>query len=149
MPAEPYLADTNILLRLARRDDPHYRIVRAALQRLRRGGSSLCYVPQNLVEFWNVATRPTERNGFGLSAVEADREARAIEGQLTFLADNEQVHVEWRKLVVAHSVLGVHVHDAHLVAAMRVHGIRHLLTLNDRDFARYPGITVVHPRELL
>jgi hypothetical protein len=41
------------------------------------------------------------------------------------------------------------VHDARLVAAMHVHGVTHLLTLNVRDFARYPGITVVHPQTLL
>jgi len=35
-----------------------------------------------------------------------------------------------------------------LVAAMHVHGVTHLLTLNVRDFARYPGITVVHPQTL-
>ena len=39
--------------------------------------------------------------------------------------------------------------DAHLVAAMHVHGVSHLLTLNDRDFTRYPGITIVHPRSIL
>ena len=40
-------------------------------------------------------------------------------------------------------------HDAQLVAAMHIHGVTHLLTLNVRDFARYPGITVVHPQTLL
>ncbi len=109
----------------------------------------LCYIAQNLVEFWNVATRPKERNGFGLSVAEADREATLIEGEFTLLPDNEQLHPEWRRLVLTHSVVGVQVHDARLVAAMRVHGIRHLLTLNDQDFLRYPGITVVHPRQLL
>jgi hypothetical protein len=29
---------------------------------------------------------------------------------------------------------------------MLVHGITHLLTLDEHDFGRYPGITVVHPR---
>jgi predicted nucleic acid-binding protein len=36
-----------------------------------------------------------------------------------------------------------------LVAAMHVHGATHLLTLNVRDFARYPDITVVHPQTVL
>jgi hypothetical protein len=40
--------------------------------------------------------------------------------------------------VVIHSVIGVKVHDAKLVAAMVVHGITHLLTLDEHDFARYP-----------
>ena len=100
------------------------------------------------VEFWNVATRPKVRNGFGLSVAEADDEAQLIEGELVFLPDNEQVHREWRRLVVAYGVLGVQVHDAPLVAAMHVHGVTHLLTLNEQDFARYPDITVVHPQKV-
>ena len=35
-----------------------------------------------------------------------------------------------------------------LAAAMRVHGVTHLLTLNSSDFARYPGIAAVHPATL-
>ncbi|MCS6859946.1 MAG: hypothetical protein NZT92_06465 [Abditibacteriales bacterium] len=43
---------------------------------------------------------------------------------------------------------GVQVHDAYLVAAMRVHGITNLLTFNVGDFASYPGITAVHPQDI-
>jgi hypothetical protein len=57
--------------------------------------------------------------------------------------------VEWRRLVVACSVAGVQVHDARLVAAMLAHGVPQLLTLNGRDFARYPGIAVLHPRDVV
>ena len=42
-------------------------------------------------------------------------------------------------------VIGKNAHDARLVAAMRVHGVTHLLTFNDQDFARYTGITVLTP----
>ncbi len=55
------------------------------------------------------------------------------------------VHQEWRKLLVAHGVSGVQVHDARLAAGMRVHGVRLILTFNDRDFARYLGIEAIHP----
>jgi predicted nucleic acid-binding protein len=55
--------------------------------------------------------------------------------------------LKWRRLVVVHAVVGVKVHDARLVAAMHVHGVSHLLTLDEEDFNRYPGITVVHPRQ--
>lgn len=58
------------------------------------------------------------------------------------------MYLEWRRLVVAHSVSGVQVHDARLAAAMLVHRIPYLLTLNARDFARYPGITALHPSEV-
>ncbi len=148
MAALPYLLDTNTLLRLAKRDDPAHGIVIAAIDRLISQGADLCYTPQNVVEFWNVFTRPRERNGFGLTAPEADRQTSLIENQFTLLPDNERIHTEWRHLVVAHGVEGVQVHDARLVAAMRVHSISYLLTLNRADFLRYPEITVIHPSEL-
>jgi predicted nucleic acid-binding protein len=62
------------------------------------------------------------------------------------LPDSLAVHEEWRRLLVMHSVSGVQVHDARLVAAMRVHGVKHILTFNDKDFARYADIEAVHPR---
>jgi predicted nucleic acid-binding protein len=56
------------------------------------------------------------------------------------------IHEEWRTLLVTHGVSGVQVHDARLVAAMRVHSVKRILTFNDRDFVRYTDIEAVHPR---
>jgi predicted nucleic acid-binding protein len=71
-----------------------------------------------------------------------------IEDDLVLLADNERIHHEGRRLIVTHAVSGVQVHDARLVAAMNVHGVTRLLTFDQRDFTRYPGITVEHPRQV-
>jgi predicted nucleic acid-binding protein len=109
----------------------------------------LCYAAQNLVEFWNVCTRPVLSNGSGLSTSETEDRAKLIEAGFRFLPDGERVHSEWSRLVVEHSVAGVQVHDARLVASMLIHGIEHILTLNDRDFGRYSRISAVHPRQLL
>ena len=148
MPAPPHRIDTNILLRIARRDDPDHAVVDTALARLAEAGAVLYYTHQHIAGFWNVATRPANRNGFGLTPADADREIRAIEKGMVLLPDSEAIYREWRRLVVAHSVLGVQVHDARLAAAMKVHGVTHLLTLNAPDFKRYPHITVVHPGSL-
>jgi predicted nucleic acid-binding protein len=142
------LIDTNILLRFVEPNDPEYGLVRKAVRALTEKGEALCYASQNLVEFWNVCTRPQRNNGFGLTAAETDARATLIEGRFRLLPDNERVHREWRRLVLAHSVTGVQVHDARLVATMLAHGVSHLLTLNDRDFVRYPGISALHPRVL-
>ncbi len=149
MPAPAHLIDSNILLRIARRDAPDHAMVDAALVRLVGDEAVLYFTHQNIAEFWNVATRPVDRNGFGLTAAEADRETRAIEKGMVLLPDSEAVYHEWRRLVVAYGVSGVKVHDARLTASMRVHGVTHLLTLNPGDFARYPGITAVHPGSLV
>jgi hypothetical protein len=45
-----------------------------ALKILRSQGESLHITPQNTIEFWNVYTRPWERNGLGRTASEADTE---------------------------------------------------------------------------
>ena len=142
----PFLADTNILLRLAEPNDPDYVIVRGAVDTLFSRGEERCFTAQNLVEFWNVCTRPVDKNGFGLSTAEADERAKIIEAEFRFLPDGEHVHAEWRRLVVRYAVAGTKVYDARLVAAMLVHDVSSVLTLNDRDFARYSEIAVVHPR---
>ena len=56
------LLDTNILLRLLNPADPEYGIVRSAVDALVARGDQLCFVWQNLVEFWNVCTRPADKN---------------------------------------------------------------------------------------
>ena len=64
------------------------------------------------------------------------------------LPDTPEVHVLWRRLLVAHAVSGVQVHDARLAAAMLVYCVKRILTFNTRDFARLPRIKAVNPAEL-
>ena len=142
------LIDTNVLLRLAEAEDREYPIVRRAVDALLDRGDELCFIPQNLVEFWNVCTRPARSNGFGLTIGEANTRAQRMESKYTLVHDTERVHIEWRRLVVAYSVSGVQVHDARIVAAMLAHGIPQLLTLNPRDFQRFTEIKVLHPNDV-
>ncbi len=144
-----YLADSNILLRVSQTSDRHYFVVRRSLETLWSRGDELCYTSQNLAEFWNVCTRPaTSREGFGLSVAETDKRAKLIESRFTFLPDSKKVHDEWRRLVVAYSVEGVSVHDARLVAAMIVHGVKNILSIDAADFALYSEITALHPSDV-
>jgi predicted nucleic acid-binding protein len=144
-----YLVDTNILLRLLQRNDPRYPSIRQAVRTLRSRGDELCCAPQNIVEFWNVSTRPAEaRGGFGLTTDETDRRVRLLECIFTILPESEVLYSEWRQLVVAHSVSGVQAHDARIAALMNLHEVRHILTYNGGDFARYTGITSVSPEEI-
>lgn len=146
MTVPAHLIDSNILLRIARRDDPDHAVVDGAIFKLVEAGAVLYYTHQNIAEFWNVATRPAEKNGFGLTVTDAEKEVRTIESGMVLLPDSEAVYYEWRRIVVDNAVAGVKVHDARLAAAMRVHGVTHLLTLNPDDFTRYAQITAVHPR---
>jgi predicted nucleic acid-binding protein len=144
-----YLSDTNILLRSAQPAHPMHAEAVAAVEALLNSGEAVCIVPQNIVEFWGVATRPAQHNGLGLTPTEADQEVIRLETLLTLLPETPAIYSHWRQLVVAHAVSGVQVHDARLVAAMQAHGLTHVLTFNTTDFQRYAGITVVHPQDLL
>jgi len=130
---------------MTRRSDPQHQLVDAALAHLAGQGTTLHYTHQNIAELWNAMTRPLDRNGFGLTTADAEHQVRAIEAGMTFLPDNDAVYHEWRRIIVEHSILGVQVHDAHLAAAMHVHRIGHILTLNVSDFSRFSGLITVHP----
>lgn len=142
------LVDTNILLRITRRSDPQHKVVDTALARLAGEGAILYFTHQNIAELWNAMTRPMERNGLGLSVEEAEREARAIESGMRLLPDSETVYQEGRRLIVEFGVSGVQVHDARLAAAMYVHGVNHILTMNVTDFSRFKGLIPVHPSSI-
>lgn len=146
MPGTPYLVDSNVLLRWVKPDGHDYPLIVSAIDAILQRDAVLCYTSQNVAEFWNTCTRPLDRNGYGLTPPEADRRARLFEDNLRLLPDSLAVHQEWRRLLVVHSVSGAQVHDARLVAAMRIHGLKRILTFNERDFARYTDIETVHPR---
>lgn len=145
-----WMIDTNVFLRIARRNDPDRQIALDAIQFLRANNEILCYTTQVLVEFWNVCTRPTTaRGGLGLALQTTERKTRLIEKRFHLLTESGATHQEWRRLVSAHFVQGVQVHDAMLVAVMNVHGVKHLLTYNDNDFKRYLGISVLSPVDVI
>jgi predicted nucleic acid-binding protein len=145
MAETPYLVDSNVLLRWMKPDHGDYSAIVLATDAILRHDGVLCYTSQNVAEFWNACTRPVDRNGYGLSPQDTDRKAKFFEEKLRLLPDSLATHEEWRKLLVTHSVSGVQVHDARLVAAMRVHGVKRILTFNNKDFARYADIEAMHP----
>jgi predicted nucleic acid-binding protein len=146
MAGTPYLVDRNVLLRWVKPDDRDYPLIVSAIDAILQRDAMLCYTSQNIAEFWNTCTCPLDRNGYGLTPGEADRRARLFEDNLRLLPDSLAVHQEWRRLLVVHNVSGAQVHDARLVAAMRVHGVKRILTFNEKDFARYTDIEAIHPR---
>jgi predicted nucleic acid-binding protein len=85
------LLDTNVLLRLTRRSDSQHKIIVSALARLLGHGATLYYTHQNIAELWNAMTRPIDRNGLGLTVLEAEREVLAIEDGMILLPDSEAV----------------------------------------------------------
>ena len=135
--------DTNILTRLAQPSHPVHAVALAALWNLESAAHVPCIVPQNLFEFWAVATRRVEDNGLGLSVAEAKAELDKLTNAFALVLDGPLLLDEWEKLVVAHDCKGKGAHDARIVAAMKIHGVKNLLTFNVKDFVRYSDITVL------
>lgn len=105
-----------------------------------------------IAEYWGIleylhAPRGSQR----VWTLPAETHIRAnyLEARLRLLPDSLAVHQEWRQLLVTQNVSGVRVHDARLVAAMQVHGVKRILTFNEKDFARYLNIEAINPRHSL
>jgi predicted nucleic acid-binding protein len=67
---------------------------------------------------------------------------------MTLLPDSERVYLIWRQLIITHKVKGAKVHAARLAAIMQAYGLTSVLTLNQPDFLRYPGIQAIHPNQI-
>ncbi|MCI0490746.1 MAG: type II toxin-antitoxin system VapC family toxin [Blastocatellia bacterium] len=144
-----YLIDTNVLLRLIQKSHPMHKDAADSIRNLMAAGEELCIVPQNLIEFWAVATRPANYNGLGLTIDEAEQELSKLKSIFILRLDIPIIFSEWEKLVKHHKVAGRQAHDARLVAAMLAHGISHLLTFNTDDFKRFAAITAVNPHDVM
>ncbi len=143
------LLDTNVLTRITRATDPQAGVARSAVQALWGRGERLIIVPQNLYEFWAVATRPpgpppAGRNGLGMTPTQAGHWLRFFRRRFALLYDRDVVTGIWQGLVETHGVTGFRAHDVRLVAAMQSYGITRLLTFNAGHFHGFP-ITVLDP----
>ena len=143
-----YLVDTNVLLRRVQSSHPMHSDAARSLSLLILRGELVSVIPQNFIEFWAVATRPLANNGLALSITDTAGHIDEFQQTFTLLPDAPEIFIEWQRLVALHAVSGLQAHDARLVAAMRVHGVTHLLTFNGADFKRYNEITVVNPQNI-
>ena len=140
-----YLIDTNVPLRALALRNPLRPVGRQAIKSLIQDGLGLCVAPQNLVEMWNVCTRPEKYNGLGKTVAATDGYLRFVESFAAVLPETPELFAKWRELVVTYQVSGVKVHDARLVAAMTLHHVSRILTFNTQDFARYRHIEAINP----
>ena len=141
------LVDTGILLRAFDANFSQYRAIRQALRRALSQKAKLVVTVQNIAEFWNVSTRPLDKNGQGLSHAKVRRRIEMIERLCRPLSEDIVSYTEWKRLVEQYAVTGVQVHDARLVSVMLRVGVHEILTLNESDFERYrnENIAVTSP----
>jgi predicted nucleic acid-binding protein len=117
------LADTNVWLRLADTHALQHAEVKQCVVRLLSMRAHLFLVPQNIVEFWAVATRPIDANGLGWAAERTALEISNIRAQFVLLPENERIFDRWLEIVTLEQIKGKRMHDARLAAQLSVHGI--------------------------
>ncbi len=138
------LLDTNLLGRITDAADPHCAASRRAIRLFPARGEQLAIVPQNLYEFWAIATRPPAANGLGMKVLQASQWLDFFQRRFMLLTDRDDLLPRWHDLVKTQSIRGFRAYDARLVAAMQCYGMSQLLTFNGQDFKDLP-VTVIDP----
>jgi len=145
-----YLADTNLLLRLADPASPQHPVAAQALARLLGQGDEVYLTSQNFIELWAVATRPVEANGFGWNSERTAREVTELQARFPLLPDSPEIFTRWLELVKQLPIHGKRVHDARLVAVLQAHSVEYLITFNTSDFAAFSSVvSLIDPHSLL
>ena len=144
-----YLFDTNILLRLSDRISANYALARDATYILIEQGHKCCLTSQIIIEFWVVATRPTEVNGLGWTPERTKNQINQFLTRFTVLEETPEIFNLWFQLVTDYNIKGKRTHDIRLLAVMKAHNITHLLTFNPDDFLPLPNIIIVQPQDFL
>src|SRR5687767_8635343 len=111
------LLDTNLLGRITDSADPHCAASRRANQVLPARGEQLAIVPQNLYEFWAIASRTPVGNGLGMTVNQTSQWLDFYQRRFLLLLDRDDLLPRWHQLVKSLSIRGFRAHDARLVAA--------------------------------
>jgi len=144
-----YLLDTNILVRASDDQARDRSLAIQCVAHLLTQNHDCLLSPQVLVEFWVVASRPTEVNGLGWSVDQCQQEIEQFLEQFPLLEDKPESFRLWLKLVQQYRIAGKRVHDVRLAATMLTHDVHHIVTFNIDDFAGITEITPVHPQTVL
>jgi hypothetical protein len=137
--------DTNLLVYAHREDSPWHEPAYTRLAELAEGRAPWAIPWPCLHEFLAIVTHPRifappSPLAAALDQVEAWLEAPS----LVLLAEAERYWPALRVAVETGRVVGAQVHDARVAALCRLHGVRELWTA-DRDFGRFPDLTVRNP----
>lgn len=87
-----------------------------------------------------MATRPTEKNGLGLSRLTALKEIENLKETFQLLPETSELYPNWENLIQNYEVMGKTSHDARLIAFMQTHQVTKLYTLNQKGFKKFEDI---------
>lgn len=141
--------DTNILLGTTDTGRETHEHCRAVFRFALENGVHLALNGQVIREYLVVATRGTERNGFGLDAGQALGNIDEFIRRAAVLEESEEVANQLCTLVSNLQITGNQIHDANIVATMIVHSVPALVTENEEDFRLFDAVEVIRPGEFL
>jgi len=137
--------DTNVLVYAHREDSAWHDAAYARVSTLAEGRASWAIPWPCIHEFLAVVTHPRiYAPPTPLSSAIDQVEAWFESPGLILLAETEEYWPELRSALEQGRVSGPIVHDARVAAICRDHGVRELWT-TDRDFSRFPSLTVRNP----
>ena len=137
--------DTNLLVYGHREDSAWHDLAYAKIAGLAEGRAPWAIPWPCIHEFLAVVTHPRiyappTPLSMAIDQVEAWLESPT----LILLAETEEFWPELRAFLEQGRVAGPVIHDARVAAICRDHGVRELWTA-DRDFSRFPSLTVRNP----
>jgi uncharacterized protein len=137
--------DTNILVYAHRTDSPFHTRARAALESIADGAREWAIPWPCVHEFFAVVTHPRIYKT-ATPAETAFAQLRALQAlaNLAFIAESDGHLTQLESLSLAAMVQGGAIHDARIAAICLSHGVSELWS-SDRDFSRFPALTVRNP----
>lgn len=137
--------DTNVLVYAHREDSPWHDVAAARIVELAEGRTPWAIPWACVHEFLAIVTHPRiYAPPTPLAAALDQVEAWLESPSLVLLSESEEYWPELRATLQDGRVAGAQVHDARIAALCKLHGVQELWTA-DRDFGRFPGLTVRNP----
>jgi len=137
--------DSNLLIYAHREDSPWHNAAYARIAELAEGPAAWAIPWPCIHEFLSMVTHPRiYAPPTPLEKAIDQVEAWLESPNLVLLSESGDYWPQLRSILKTGRVSGQQVHDARVAALCQQHGVSELWTI-DRDFSRFPGLTVRNP----
>lgn len=143
MDADRIFVDSNVLLACSDGTRAAHENSIRFLEKAEKGDCRLFTCGQVFREYLVVATRPVDENGMGLSPEDSYENVQLFRKIIQMLDETSDTLAELVKMVKKYDLKGKRIHDANLVAVMRMYGLNHLKTWNPKDFSAFSELIMV------